>query len=174
MEPRKRGSVHSERRIVDRNGSSLPKIPALYGIRRGGQGGLKEAFDDEVDHAVFGLDFSLYAEERGGLGEDFVFLEDVFPDDQIGEAGFVLQGHEGDAGGGGGALATDDHAGVAHSSAVFLSAEILGGEQPHFLELGTQRAQGMAEGGVARCGKVPAHGFELGEAPKLGGRPARR
>lgn len=44
------------------------------------------------------------AQEGGGLGQGGVSLKNVRPEDNVGEAGFVLQGHEGDTGSGTGMI----------------------------------------------------------------------
>lgn len=56
-----------------------------------------ELLGDEVDDALLGLEGPGDAEERRGLGEDGVPFEHAGPEDDVHEAGLVLQRHEGDA-----------------------------------------------------------------------------
>ncbi len=66
---------------------------------------LPEAVGDEVDDGLFHLQGPGDAEEGSGLGRGGVPLKNVRPEDEVDEAGFVLQGHEGDTGGGTGMIA---------------------------------------------------------------------
>ena len=89
-----------------------------------------ELLGDEVDNALLDLEGSGDAEERGGLGEDGVPLEDAWPEDDVHEAGLVLQRHEGDALGRPGLLAADDEACVAHPLAIPHGGHGAGVRQP--------------------------------------------
>src|SRR5574337_1018148 len=94
------------------------KVAAGGGSEVGVQLRLPETVGDEVDDALFGLEGSGDAQEGGGFGQDGVASEDLGPEDEVDEAGLVLQGHEGKAAGRPGPLATDDQAGVADATAV--------------------------------------------------------
>lgn len=84
-----------------------------------GEARVPELVDDEVGDVVGGaLDAAGDAEEGGGAGDGFVDFVDFGPDDEVYEAGFVFEGHEEDAGGGLGALAADDEAGVVDEGLV--------------------------------------------------------
>ena len=58
------------------------------------------------------------AEEGSGAHQHRVAVEDRLPHHHVHEAGLVLQGHEGDPGGGGGPLTAQNQAGIAQSRAV--------------------------------------------------------
>ena len=91
---------------------------------------LPEVFGDEVNHSLFGLQGPGDAEEGGGFGQGSVPREDLGPEDNIHEAGLVLQRHECDALGGAGLLAADDEAGVAHARSMAHRGYCVGVREP--------------------------------------------
>ena len=91
----------------------------------GGWGGVIAAgkgFDvGDVDGGLVAFgDLEPAMTEEEGLGGDgeLVLLEGVAGDEEVGDAGFVFEGDEAVAFGGGRALAADDHAGDADRGAV--------------------------------------------------------
>ena len=69
--------------------------------------------------SAFG-DLEAAFDEEEGLGgdEELVLVEGIAGDEEVGDAGFVLETDETVAFGGGGALAADDHAGDGYRDAV--------------------------------------------------------
>lgn len=78
--------------------------------------------------ATFG-DLEATFDEEEGLGgdEELVLMEGVAWDEEVGDAGFVFEGDEAVAFGGGGALAADDHPGDGDGHAVGEGGEFAGG-----------------------------------------------
>ncbi len=89
---------------------------------------IDQPLGQQVHDLSFALQYAEDAEEAGG--EEFAALAfgEVGVDDDVGEAGFVLERQEDDAAGGAGALAAGDDAGTAGRAVVFQGAQRGGGE----------------------------------------------
>ncbi len=88
------------------------------GVEGGGVEGGLSAFGD--------LEAAVAEEEAFGGDGEAVALEGVAGDEEVGDAGFVLEGDEAVAFGGAGTLAADDEAGDCHRSAVRELVEVGG------------------------------------------------
>src|SRR5215831_17912990 len=61
---------------------------------RAGERRLPDFLGDQVDDALLDLEPAGDAEQRGGAQDDGVAGEHLLPDDEVDEAGLVLEGHE--------------------------------------------------------------------------------
>lgn len=91
---------------------SLVEIVGASGMVGGDAGERMEGGGVDGRLAAFG-DLEAAFDEEEGLGgdEEFVLVEGVAGDEEVGDAGFVFETDETMAFGSGGALAADDHAG---------------------------------------------------------------
>jgi len=150
--------------------------PRSVKIAAGGAGGraadlgFPELLGDEVDDALLGLEGAGDAEEGRGLGEDGVALEDAGPEDDVHEAGLVLQRHEGDALCRPRSLAADDEASVADATAVAHGGHGAGVRQPAGGQLRADGRERVAPGAVVGAPVVPDDLLE--EAERREGGPA--
>jgi len=87
------------------------QLPTLASADTGEQGReIVEPLGNDVDHFPFPLDLAANAHHRSAKHDAAVLLEDIGPDNEIGDIGLVLERDEHDALGGTGVLA-DFHAG---------------------------------------------------------------
>ena len=96
-------------------------------VWRGSASGVKAAGAD-VDDAVDDLQRAFDQQQRRGVDDGAVALEDVGRDDGVADAGLVLEGEEAEALRRAGALADDDQAGDLGPAAVALPRQIAGAQ----------------------------------------------
>ena len=96
-----------------------------------------------VDDDALALDAAVDAEQAGAQARLAEALEDVGPDDQVGDAGFVLDGDEDDALGGTGALAGDHQPRHLHLPAGREVLEAAAGHETAAAELVAQHAKDL-------------------------------
>jgi hypothetical protein len=84
--------------------------------QHGGQ--VRQVFGDDVDDIAFLLQLAAAGDHAGGQHEAALFFEYRGPEDQVGVAGFVLDGDEQHAPGAPGTLADQDDAGDFQALAV--------------------------------------------------------
>ncbi len=134
--------------------------------------GRREVFelrDQEVDDAHFLLQSAVGQHDRGGAGDASIAFPDVLADDQVGHAGFVFDGDEGDAVGGAGALAEQDDAGDGKHPADGQGRQLVGRHDLAFVEHGAEKGHGMAA--QRQAGRaVVGEDFMEGGHPRQGGR----
>ena len=94
------------------------KIPGFRADALEGGGEIFQALDEDVDDAFLILQAAVGDVGRGCSSDRVEAVPDVHFDDQVGDAGFVLDGDEGDPFGCAGALAHQDQPGDAHEAAV--------------------------------------------------------
>src|SRR5271165_556999 len=108
------------------------------------QGQIVESLGDDMDNALFALQFSGAAQQGGAQRGAPETLEDRRPDNQIGDPGLVLDRDKDDAVGTAGTLADQDDPGDRQPSFDRQMDEVGGGDQPLAGELGAQKRQRMA------------------------------
>ena len=90
------------------------------------------------------LDAAPDPDEPGAHHHPAVLLQHLRPDDDIGDAGLVLDGHEDDALGGARALAHQHHAARRHEPAVAHGTDLLAGRRAALAAERAQELHGMA------------------------------
>src|SRR5439155_6447352 len=90
-----------------------------------------EAVTLHAGHAVVRLQAPLDDEERAGEDWAAILLERRGIDDDVADAGLVLEGEEDEALGGAGTLADDAEAGSAHAAAAAEGGKLSGGMDAH-------------------------------------------
>lgn len=127
-----------------------------------GSGEIFQALDEDVDYPLLVLQAAVGDVGGGGAGDCVETVPDVHFDDQVGNAGFVFEGDEGDSFGGAGALTHQDQAGDAHEAAVANGGQLSGGDDAELIELAAEERDGV---GFER----QAGGAVVGEDFLLGG-----
>ncbi len=100
-----------------------------------------------MDHLTFALQLAAAGDHAGGEHEAALLFEHRGPQDEVGVAGFVLDGDEQHAAGAAGALAHEDDAGDLYPAAVADRCEIGGTDDAARGEVVTQETDGMAAEG---------------------------
>lgn len=123
----------------------------------------------EVDDFALAADLAVDAEQAGA--DDFAALafHELGADDDVGEAGFVLEGDEHRAFGGAGALAAGDDAGGADELAVGAVGDLPGGDEAHGGEAFAQQGEWVAAEGETEAGVVVADVAGFAGIGELGG-----
>ena len=96
-----------------------------------------------MDDPVRGLHPAGHLDETGAQDEGAVAFEDLRPDDDVGGAGLVLDGHEDDALGRAGPLADQDEAGDRDPAARAQALQPFVGDDPQGLEVAAHEAHRM-------------------------------
>ena len=96
-----------------------------------------------MDNGVFNLQLALHGNQTAPHDQPAIGVKDVFPDDHIGRAGFILQGHEDHALGGAWPLSHQDHAPNAGPPPMTQGLQPPSRHRPQPLKLRPEEAAGV-------------------------------
>ena len=113
-------------------------------------------------HAVLVLQHAVDDQERLLDDDEAIAREEIGADDDVGDAGFVLEREEDEALRGAGALARDDHAGHADAAALPRGAQIGRAQDAAHRQLVAPQRHRMAADGQPRAGVVGDEPLGLG------------
>ena len=80
--------------------SLLAEISGRHGEIGEVLGEIFELFRDDMDDAILAFQGTMYEQDRGSVGDLAVAFPDALPDDEVGHARLVFDGHEGHTFGG--------------------------------------------------------------------------
>src|SRR5262249_21222985 len=164
-------AARTPRRIVPASSvTSLPEITAVSTLQLRSEIRFPERLSHKMNNVALRLHATRHAKERCGLGQDREGVEDIFPQDDVDKAGFILERHERDTRCRGRRLPANDQPRITYPASMWqpgngprLGKSLFPQRFPDSLERVAARA--MVRGAV-----VPGNFFSPREVKKRGHR----